>query len=100
MSRNTHHRTDDHHGIDLDTSIETASLIDRYVAGTSLHDLLASLTARVAAMEQYLGIYSFELSAVVLRGQTGSFAAAAMRCAANGSFPGWEGSFSADAIIV
>jgi len=99
MSRNTHSRQDDHHGRDLDTNLELAALIDRYGPGTTLRDLLASLTARVAAMEQFLGIYSFEANATIKATLSDAFVGGAMLCAANGSFPGWEGSFTADAII-
>lgn len=93
MSRNTHSRTDDHHGAESTTAIELAALIERYEAGSVLHNVLASLAARVAALEATLGIYTFEANSVIKRTQTPSFTADSVRLRTQ------TGSFTADAVI-
>lgn len=100
MSRNTHSRTSDHHGTDLDTSILLAADIGDFGAGMALPDVLAALISRIVALETKFNIHALYSAGVIKAPITGSFGTSAIRCRANGSFPGWEGSFTANAVIV
>lgn len=59
------------------------------------------MVARIVALETKFNIYAFYGNAVVKKtGMSGSFTQSAIACRANGSFPGHEGSFTANAVIV
>lgn len=65
MSRTTHHRVRDHHGADVETSIELSDVLGQYPAGTSLRTVLIDLYTRLVAVEGRSGISTFTASAVI-----------------------------------
>jgi hypothetical protein len=73
MSRNTHNRAYDHHGLDSLSNLELTEFLGPYAPGRTVVDVLTDLLARVTALEAFNGIFPFTLSAVVLKVQSGTF---------------------------
>jgi len=112
-----HFRDRDHSGTQDDTTVVLATGIGQYAAGTVLHDVLASLEARILAIgstNSHIGGFKvdafihpyFYLNAVIYKAQSGTFSADAW-FAYGGSFTlnsitrsVATGSFTANASIV
>lgn len=59
--RQRHNRTTDHEGTQDDTTVVLSAAIGPYAAGTTVHDYLVALTARLTALEdnvRYWGTFT------------------------------------------
>lgn len=58
MTRNTHSRELDHHGVDLDTNVVLAQSTSTYVSGSTLQAVLLGLDDRVSVMSSAVSVMS------------------------------------------
>jgi len=67
--RATHHRLRDHFGQESDLNVALSTGFGPYPAGTSVHDVIADLMARVLALESATRVHaSFSAEAVIWSG--------------------------------
>lgn len=92
MTRNTHNRLYDHHGLDSLSNLELTEFLGPYSPGRTVVDVLSDLLSRVVALEAFNGIFPFTVSAIVLDIQSGTFSLSAI------AFETQSGTFGASAV--